>query len=243
MTDCNRTPFQNALLDAALEEFADIPPEDEIQLEFSPAFSAWAERLVDKSKGKTQHRGHMGIKRAVLIAAILAALTITAMAIEPIRQKIIQFITRDDGLSYTFEFDPEIVAQAPGTIETAYAPTYVPEGYCVSGENYTIAGVSKWYRNGTGDRLLYDQFPIPDDMQDVNGFHVDSEYSQKTVVVIGNYQLMQFNFEDQVILMWMDHQYYYNLEYDKNDIITEEEILKILDGIVVVEDVELIGAD
>lgn len=40
MAKTKLTPFQQALVTAVLEDYTDIPPEDEIELVFSPEFEA-----------------------------------------------------------------------------------------------------------------------------------------------------------------------------------------------------------
>ena len=73
-------PFEQALLDAALEEFADIPAEDEIDLEFSEEFEEAGAALVAQARrGKTPGVGKV-LRRVLLVAAIIAMLTTTVMA-------------------------------------------------------------------------------------------------------------------------------------------------------------------
>ena len=40
MAKTKLTPFQQALVTAVLEDYAEIPPEDAVKLEFSPEFEA-----------------------------------------------------------------------------------------------------------------------------------------------------------------------------------------------------------
>ena len=86
-----RTPFKQALLDAVLEEFADIPDsEDEIDVTFSPAFLEKSQRLIRNTERKSWRYVNTAVKRAVWVAILTALLVTTAMAIPAVREAIIR---------------------------------------------------------------------------------------------------------------------------------------------------------
>lgn len=90
--DKTLTPFEQALLDATLEEFADIPNnEDDIDVTFSPEFIAKSEKLIQNTQKRTWRYVNTTMKRVALVAIIAALLATTAMAIPAVREEIIRF--------------------------------------------------------------------------------------------------------------------------------------------------------
>ena len=112
--------FKQALLDATLEEFRDIPSEEEIDLEFSEEFEAWAQELLKGPQKRGSRPRGKTLRRLIILAAILAALVTAALATPAIREALIEFFTHNRGTHYEFSFDPEQAATAPRTIETEY---------------------------------------------------------------------------------------------------------------------------
>ncbi len=90
------TAFEQALLDATLEEFADIPDDEgKIDVTFSPAFTAKAEKLVRNTQRKSWRYVNTAMKRVALVAIAAALLATTAMAIPAVRDAIIKFFVHD----------------------------------------------------------------------------------------------------------------------------------------------------
>ena len=121
-------PFEQALLDITLEAFADIPSEEEIDLELSDSFLSNSEKLIEKNRRGGFSRASKTIRRIILVAALIAALATTAMAVPAIREALIKFFAQSAETHYEFYFDPEQAATAPDNIEKVYKPTYIPEG-------------------------------------------------------------------------------------------------------------------
>ena len=81
MAKTKLTPFQQALVTAVLEDYADIPPEDEIELEFSPEFEARYTPPVEKEVWTPIRHLGKAARRAILIAIFLALFATTALAV------------------------------------------------------------------------------------------------------------------------------------------------------------------
>lgn len=107
--------------------------------------------------------------RYLLIAALLAALTCgTVMAVEPLREKVMQIIERrfSDHTDVTFE-------QIKGRMEKEkevpdefikVEPAYVPEGYVLEStqEEEELYWYTRVYGNKEGKTFLYDQMSVRD---------------------------------------------------------------------------------
>ena len=166
MTQVERSPFARALLDAAVESFADVPAEEALDTQFSPAFEKRIKRISKKTSGDTYRPVTTAMRRAILIAAIIAALAITVMAVPQIRKAAIQFFIRNAGTHYEFTYDPEQLATAPKQIEKVYKPGYIPEGFVVTDPPIISTGavMYTWFStrfSEIGDYISFDQYVIP----------------------------------------------------------------------------------
>lgn len=88
MTRIERTPFEQALLDVIMEEFATIPPENEIDITVSLNFQKMCDQLLKRTRNGTAFRVGIAFRGAIIIAAIIAALITTAMAVPAMRKAI-----------------------------------------------------------------------------------------------------------------------------------------------------------
>lgn len=79
------TPFQQALLDSTLEDYAHIP-ENDTEINPSPEFSAKMKKLIRK-----WHFVNTTTKRIALFVLILVLLTTTVLAIPAIKNASISF--------------------------------------------------------------------------------------------------------------------------------------------------------
>lgn len=221
--------FKQALLDAALEEFKDIPDEQDIDLEFSESFEAWGHSKLCPSGDPPVRRFRKGLRRALLIAAILAALTTTVLAVPAIREGLIKFFQQNAGTHYEFSFDPEQAATAPKTIEKEYAPTYIPEGYREDSHIVTEDVIMHVWTAETGEYLSFRQETIP---QDSEGPHPNAENVTIETVLINGYEVFLVH-SSYYMYHWTDNEYFYQLILSPS--IPEEERIQVLNSISLIE--------
>ena len=221
--------FKQALLDAALEEFKDIPDEQDIDLEFSEHFEAWGHSMLCPSGDPPVRRFRKGLRRALLIAAILAALTTTVLAVPAIREELIKFFQQNAGTHYEFSFDPEQAATAPKTIEKEYAPTYIPEGYNEITHIVLEDLIIREWVTEHGGYLSFQQEVIP---HGSGGPQPNAENVTVERVLINGYKVFSVYCEGYMY-HWTDTEYFYQLIFDQS--ITEEECIKIFNSISPVE--------
>ena len=229
MEKMKQQAFKQALLDAALEEFQDIPGEQDIDLEFSPGFEEMGKRLLEKPQKKPIRTLGRGLRRALLIAAILAALTTTALAVPAIREGLIKFFQQNAGTHYEFTFDPEQAATAPKTIEKEYAPTYIPEGYREDSRIVTEDVIMHVWTAETGKYLAFRQETIP---QDSEGPHPNAENVTIETVLINGYEVFLVH-SSYYMYHWTDNEYFYQLILSPS--IPEEERIQVFNSILLIE--------
>lgn len=222
MTTAERMPFQQALLDAVLEEFADIPAEEDIDLIPSPAFEEKCKELITKARQGKLRTLSKTMRRIILVAAIIAALATTAMAVPSVRQAILRFFAHDAGSYYNFSFDPELAVNAPEYIEKAYKPTYIPEGYCEDVALIDIGWVVyTWYSPEKDDYISFDQYPIPPDS---SGPHPDAGDVTVETLNLNGYQVFAV-YSESTMYHWTDNEYFYQLIFGPT--VSQEEGKKI----------------
>lgn len=206
--------FEKALLEAALDEFINVPAESEIDIQPSPEFEEKAEDLIRKTKRTGWYYVNTALKRAILIAAIIGALATTAFAVPAIREAIIDFFIQDEGDHYGFTFDPNEAATAPDEIERVYGPTYVPNGFEKVVEDASIAGVGLWWVNSDDQWIRFEQSAIPDDPTNSDWLGINSEDVTTKSILIGDYLVLVIYSDDIYTLVWTDNSYFYRLYLD-----------------------------
>ncbi len=172
--------------------------------------TAYANELERQSEAKTQsaRTGNRRIakKRYLLIAAIIITMaSMTALAVEPIREKVIEFIEQCFSEYTEVEFEE---AEKSTTKEETLPEkfeiqrlTYVPEGY-VFDEEYTDETFYDYgasYLNGEGRTLFYNQVAImyadatvtsdgteavPIELNGKEGYWIKDEYGWNTIFYI-----------------------------------------------------------
>lgn len=235
------TPFEQALLDATLEEFADIPEdEDKIDVTFSPAFTAKAEKLVRNTQRKSWRYVNTTMKRVALVAIVAAFLATTAMAIPAVRQAIIKFFLHDEGTHYTVTFDPEQAKAAPNEIEVVYMPTYIPKGFIESDKIIIPAAVSASWIGEDGDWISFDQITMPDNPENTSWYGINAEGVTTETLYLNGFEIRCINDYGRTFV-WTDNAYFYNLYCGPT--VSDEEMQKIFCSIKIDEDAVIEGAD
>lgn len=220
------TPFEQALLDASLEAFSDIPEsEEEINVTFSPRFEKASYRLLMKTSRRIWRYTNTAAKRVAVAAVIVAALTMTAMAIPAVREAVIAFFLGNRGTHYEVTFDPEQAANAPEQIEAVFLPTYLPEGFRQGSASIVTAGVSVIWADEAQNFIAFDQFPIPDGVTGVEDWYgINAEDVAVQTLHIGGYEVICIHDEGRTYL-WTDNAYFYSLYCDSA--VSDEEMQRI----------------
>lgn len=126
-----RSEFNMAFSTVIEEEFANIPDESEIEVEFSDEFNRKMQELIDSiganngQKPKNDRKSRLNIKGLIALAATLALLLAGLMSVNAAGDSIVNFIIK------TYEDFKEILFTGDGAaeIDHVYAFTEVPEGF------------------------------------------------------------------------------------------------------------------
>ena len=227
--------YEKSLLDVAMEEYADIPAEQDIDITFSQTFERKMTQLVHNEKRKTWHYVNTTAKKIILVALLsLLLLMSVAAAVPAIREGIIKFFTHNDGVAFTFEFAEDDVAKAPKEIETIYAPAYIPTGFSATIEDRSPNSFTRIYENESGQVIAYRQliiwekpaeFTVLENAQAVLG--VDSEDATTQSMVVDGYEVMLITTQNNraTIYLWTDYDYFYVID---SDLMDTNEIIKMI---------------
>ncbi|CDC11271.1 putative uncharacterized protein [Clostridium sp. CAG:413] len=126
-----RSEFNMAFSTVIAEEFADVPDESEIEVEFSDEFNRKMQELIDSiganngQKPKNDRKSRLNIKGLIALAATLALLLAGLVSVNATGNPIANFIVK------TYENFKEILFAGDGAaeIDHVYAFTEVPDGF------------------------------------------------------------------------------------------------------------------
>ena len=230
----NNELLREALLEAALEEFRDIPAEEEISLEFSPGFEQRLRlRLAEEGleEPPLRLRFSRSFRRLAVAVLILALLAATAAVASPtLRENLLRFFPQETATHYEFTFDPEQAATAPKTLETVYLPAHIPEGY--ETVDYVEADVliSVFWESGSGNLIHYMQQTLwtPEEGR----LSANAENAISEIRVINGYKVFCVHTECQSYY-WTDNEYFFSLSFDSD--LTAEECETVLSSILPVK--------
>lgn len=217
------SPFQQALLDSVLKDYADIPKEKDIPDPFSDTFKAWVNSMMQQNSTR-KIRSFKVLKRILIAAAILLLLAGTAMAIPAVRTAILDFFFHENEERIAITFDPEQATNAPKAITTAYGVVYVPQSYQLVDESRSDSAVYQlWHSNK--QNILFTQYPLRHDLSNDNWWAANAKgYAHKSIL-LGDYQVEVIETEENYKLIWTNNEYLFTLELPYS--VTEEEMQAI----------------
>lgn len=204
----NQTPLENALAEIMLEEFADVPREEDIKIEVSHQFHKRMKGLGGTNAVTTVRGARSALKRVILVAAIVAILATTVFAIREVRETFIHFLINDDGSHYTFSFDPQQAATAPRTIEKVYHASFLPEGYTLTTSSVQPSVVVYYWQDESRENYIMFQQSIIGDVDKVPY----SDDTNAVVLNINGYQVFRIR-NEATIYCWTDNEYFFSLYF------------------------------
>lgn len=220
----NLTPFQQALLDAVLNEDRDALEEKE-PVAFSEDFMRRMNKLVKQTKGTLSFKTKRVLRNILIAAIIVSLLAGTVMAIPAIREAIIDFFlqVKDDRVGITF--NPEEAATAPNEIKTTYTITDIPEEYEEVVRDVFPDEACIWWVNSDDQWITYTQYLIPENATAEKWFMLEIPMDNKEQLVIADYLVEIVRSEGFYHLVWTNNEYVFVLELP--DTINDETMQKI----------------
>lgn len=207
-----RSEFNMAFSTVIAEEFADVPDESEIEVEFSDEFNRKMQELIDSiganngQKPKNDCKSRLNIKGLIALAATLALLLAGLMSVNATGDSIVNFIVK------TYEDFKEILFAGDGAaeIDHVYAFTEVPEGFTET-ERVLNDDMSfmRYENNETGAVIELSQTTIND-----NSFVLDYENGNTKTFRFADKEVKVYDGEfETCCAFWLEDTYNMKLTY------------------------------
>lgn len=168
--------------------------------------------LISRTDSRLWRATNTTLKRILLIAAVIATLAATAFAVPPIREAILDYFLTDHDTYYGITFDPDEAADAPRELQTAYAPTWAPEGFELAIEDVSAAGSAFWYADAEDNWICFTQYLLPPDATNDDWFGINADESQRYARLVGEYRVEVIESRSVYFWIWTDNEYLYSLE-------------------------------
>lgn len=223
-----RSEFNEMFRVVISEEFADIPPESEIQYEFSKEFLDKMQKLIngtedDTHKEQKKHRSSVAIKRIVALAAALIVLFAGIMSVSAVREPVVNFIVK------TYEGFKRVLFSGDSLTEInrVYAFTEVPEGFV---ETQRISNKETYfvrYENRETGAVIELSQSIKNDYS----FSLDSENGEIKTFNTDGKDVKIYCAESQAVFiaLWIEDKYSMELIYSGET--DTDELLRLINAI------------
>lgn len=211
----NRHQLGEVLLEATLEQFQSVPPETKIDHAFSQSFQTDIRSITQKSESTVWRVWQAPVKRAVLIAALVMIILLTAACATPaIRNAIIEFFCVEDKTAYGITFDPYEASNAPYVIENVCIPSFEPKGYELILKEWDDSRVEHLWTNGHDEYIYYRQALIRQGSTEDTWIGIDAEATKRTTKNISGYlvEIIANKAEQQYVAVWTDNRYIYKAD-------------------------------
>ena len=159
----------------------------------------------------------------IKIAAIIAAATMLLAGCTAIYKDEIKAFIKDIYEEYIEITFGESGSSTPESIEEIYELTYVPEGYVLKKSTIEEIIVGYTYLSSTGDEIIFGQQPL----SAYHGF--DNENGYSSIIVLENYEVFCKKSDLYNTHLWSNGKY--SLSLTTSEDFTEEELIKIINGI------------
>lgn len=223
-----RSEFNETFRSVISEEFADIPPESEIQYEFSKEFLDKMQKLIngtedDTHKAQKKQWSSVAIKRIVALAAALIVLFAGIMSVGAVREPVVNFIFK------TYEGFKRVLFSGDSLteIDHVYAFAEVPEGFVetqrISNKEMNLVR----YENGeTGAVIVISQSITTD-----YSFSLDSENGEIKTFDTNGKEVKIYCAESETLYsaFWIEDTYIMELTYSGET--DTDELLRLINTI------------
>ena len=223
-----RSEFNETFRSVISEEFADIPPESEIQYEFSKEFLDKMQKLIngtedDTHKAQKKQWSSVAIKRIVALAAALIVLFSCIMSVVAVRVPVVFFIF----MSYVGFKRVLFSGDSLTEIDHVYAFAEVPEGFVetqrISNKEMNLVR----YENGETGAVIELSQSITTDYS----FSLDSENGEIKTFDTNGKEVKIYCAESQTLYSayWVEDTYIMELTYSGET--DTDELLRLINTI------------
>lgn len=201
----SKEDVRNAFREVALQEYADIPPADEINHVFSERFLSSMAALIEEEKRGSWRLLSQQRRRALVVAAILATAVLLTACTPKLREAVTEFVVS----IYERFVDYGTKTDLREELETIYVLDPVPEGFeFVSQTQYSAYYVETIYFDSFGTKLKLSQATSEN-----LGGTIDTEHGEMVVVGEDNLSVFMYSSDELTLVSWILDGYYMKLWY------------------------------
>ena len=218
-----REEFFSVLREAASEEFAHIPDEDEIEYEFSERFNKKMDKLFKKIERNCNYPTVRISKRIITVLAAILIIFAGLMSVSAIREPIVDFVLEFFEEHIDFGFSGDVSQE----IEYEYGFSEIPEGFELTVKNNEGGTVYTEYTNThTGDIIILTQ-----SITDGDDISVDKEHGIITKEIVDGTEvyIYEHNSDDYFNAIMIKENYSVMLVYYGN--IEKEAFIELVKSI------------
>ena len=217
--------LQEAFREAARREFAMVPAEEALDYTFSPGFQRKMRRII-----RAQAHGYWQLvnttaKRIACIAAIIMMLLTTAMAIKPVRERVIKFFVEvyEEYFSVTFGEEENRDLERTPTHMELYSFSYLPDGFYLTNRIATDSFYRTDWQKREGYPIILLQEPAS------HNIVIDNNGTSLIDLSHNDLSLLYYHSEDTYVFLWEQYECIFHLTiYEK---LTLDEILEMIDSL------------
>ncbi len=186
-------------------EFSDIPPENEIEYEFSEKFNNDMNKLI-KRVGKPYFRLiNTTAKKIAVIAACIALLAVSLLSVSAVREKLVEFFYE------VFDTHTLVIVDEDSQndqIKTYYTISNIPKDYVLAYENNDVIIWGLVWECPDKKSIIFDQVLSKDFLG------LNSEDAEVEEVMVNETPCLQMKQERNYIYYWEFDGYSFSLTYD-----------------------------
>ncbi|WP_101696936.1 DUF4367 domain-containing protein [Clostridium minihomine] len=215
--------LKEALIRADFYEMNSLPNDEQIQHTFSLKFERKMRKLIRKSKKQLPRKKpllHLRKKTLVLIAALIAVLSVSVLAVPPVREKIGDFAAQIyEKVTHLFWEEEEATVNQVEYIQEVY-PTFIPDGFELVREYKSNVFFLQYKKEE--DFIFYQQKRIED-----NSIHLNTEGVELEEAEWNGLSAVYISNQNNQLFLWHDDRYTYQIQ----STLDKETILKIAEGV------------
>ena len=218
--------FKAALWALAEIELAELPARETLSYTYSKHFLRGMQRILRAEKYGYLKLVNAKWKRTVAACITVCILLSGAMSVKAIREPVIEFIEYcyEEFTRFVFGENDSSELDVPETIETEYAPTYIPEGYTKTSSESHLQVSSITYENSNQEKIVFMQTIA---LNTERIFDTETEDYQK--LMVDGLEIYYLVDDTHGHYQWIENNYLFSLEFTGN--ISQEEVLKIIDSL------------
>lgn len=203
-----KAEVRRAFREVMAEDYADVPAKEELNHTFSPEFYAKMDALIAEQKRGSWRLLPRQSRRALVIAAILAASLLLVACTPKLREAMTELVVTVYETFVRFTND-STDGQLRTEIEVVYTFDLVPENFTlVSQELVSRYRAETIYKDEAGNVVVINQVTY----RTVNGF-VDRENGDAFSKTINGIQVFFSSTENSCSAAWIHDGYYFDMRY------------------------------